>query len=71
MSYFEITKIYMQFTRNTNKSKQSAIIKFTIKIIFLILILFASVILLGKIDFPSPNQKIEKKISNEKFEVIK
>jgi len=57
----------MQFQRNTSIGKLSHIIK----LIVIIFILFLTLILLNKIDFPAPNKKIEKNISNENFKVVK
>ena len=57
----------MQFQRNTSIGKLSHIIK----LIVIIYILFLTLILLNKIDFPAPNKKIEKNISNENFKVVK
>ena len=57
----------MQFQRNTSTGKLSH----TIKLIVIIFILFLTLILLNKIDFPAPNKKIEKNISNENFKVVK
>ena len=45
--------------------------KLLIKIVIIILLLIGSLILINQIDFPSPNKKIEKIISNENFKVIK
>ena len=58
----------MQFSKNTsNASGKSLLIK-----IALILIIFIGVIvLLGKIEFPSPNKDIEKIIPNEKLKIVK
>ena len=61
----------MQFTKKTSSGKLSAIGKFSIKFILLILVLFIGVILISKIDFPAPNKKIEKIIPNENFKNIK
>tara|TARA_B100001123_G_C14967085_1_gene890064 strand:+ start:92 stop:280 length:189 start_codon:yes stop_codon:yes gene_type:complete len=62
----------MQFQRrNSNTGKLSYTIKLLIKLVVILLILFLSIILLNKIDFPSPNKKIEKNISNENFKVVK
>ena len=61
----------MQFTKNTTSGKFSAIGKFLIKVILLVFVLFLGVILISKIDFPAPNKKIEKIISNENFKTIK
>ena len=61
----------MQFQRNTSIGKLSHTIKLLIKLIVIVFILFLTLILLNKIDFPSPNKKIEKNISNETFKVVK
>ena len=61
----------MQFTKKTSSGKLSSIGKFSIKVMLLILVLFLGVILISKIDFPAPNKKIEKIISNENFKTIK
>ena len=61
----------MQFRRNTSTGKLNQTIKFLIKLIVILLILFLTLILLNKIDFPAPNKKIEKIISNENFKVVK
>tara|TARA_B100000579_G_scaffold401775_1_gene384487 strand:- start:1468 stop:1653 length:186 start_codon:yes stop_codon:yes gene_type:complete len=61
----------MQFTRNTSSSKLRDLFKLLIRVILLTIVLFIVVILIGKIDFPAPNKKIEKIISNENFKKIK
>ncbi len=61
----------MQFTKKTSSGKLTAIGKFLIKVILLVFILFLGIILISKVDFPVPNKKIEKIISNEKFKTIK
>tara|TARA_B110000014_G_scaffold260259_1_gene249657 strand:+ start:1023 stop:1208 length:186 start_codon:yes stop_codon:yes gene_type:complete len=61
----------MQFTRNTSGSKFRGLFRLLIKVVLVIITLFIGVILIGKIDFPTPNKKIEKVISNEKFKKIK
>ena len=61
----------MQFRRNTSTGKLSYTIKLLIKLIVVVFILFLTLILLNKIDFPTPNKKIEKNISNENFKVVK
>ena len=61
----------MQFRRNTSTGKLNHTIKFLIKLIVILLILFLTLILLNKIDFPAPNKKIEKNIPNENFKVVK
>ena len=61
----------MQFQRNTSTGKLSHTIKLLIKLIAIVFILFLTLILLNKIDFPAPNKKIEKNIPNENFKVVK
>ena len=61
----------MQFHKKTSGAKYGSSIKLLIKILGLFLILLFSVVLIDKIDFPYPNKKIEKIISNENFKVVK
>ena len=61
----------MQFQRNTSTGKLGHTIKLLIKLIVVVFILFLTLILLNKIDFPAPNKKIEKNIPNENFKVVK
>jgi len=61
----------MQFQRNTSTGKLSHTIKLLIKLIVVVFILFLTLILLSKIDFPAPNKKIEKNIPNENFKIVK
>ena len=58
----------MQFSKNTrNRSSKSLLIK-----IALVLIIFiGAIVILGKIEFPSPNKYIEKIIPNEKLKTVK
>jgi|TARA_B110000027_G_C15833161_1_gene175108 hypothetical protein len=58
----------MQFSKNTSTGTSKS---FLIKMISVLLIIVGAVILLGKIDFPSPNKEIEKIISNENIKIIK
>ena len=58
----------MQFSKNTSTGRRKGII---IKVILFLVIVTGAVILLGKIDFPSPNKEIEKTISNEKLKIVK
>ena len=60
----------MQFEKKTRGST-SSIIKLLIKIILICLVLLIAVILIDKIDFPSPVKKIEKVITNENFKIVK
>ena len=61
----------MQFEKKTRAGSTSAVIKLLIKIILICLVLLLAVILIDRIDFPSPIKKIEKVISNENFEKVK
>jgi|TARA_B110001452_G_C15111523_1_gene387434 hypothetical protein len=57
----------MLLNRNTRVGKSQNIIR----LIVVILILFVAVIFISKIDFPSPNQTIEKILPNENFKIVK
>ena len=61
----------MQFKRNTSIGKYNSVIKFLIKIVLVLLLIFFVIILLNKIDFPSPNKEIEKTIPNENLKIVK
>ncbi len=59
----------MQFIKKT--SSRMSIVGLIVKLSLAILILIGIVFLLNKIDFPSPEKKIEKVIPNENFKIIK
>ena len=61
----------MQFEKKTRTGNLGGIVKLLIKIILVFLVLLIAVILIDRIDFPSPIKKIEKVISNENFKIIK
>tara|TARA_B110001450_G_scaffold223836_1_gene221165 strand:- start:14 stop:199 length:186 start_codon:yes stop_codon:yes gene_type:complete len=61
----------MQFTRYTSKSKSANYLKILLKVSLLVMIIFGVVTILNKIDFPSPNKKIEKTIPNENLKIVK
>ena len=61
----------MQFQKKTSGSTLGTLVKFLIKLLALILVVFIAIILIDRINFPSPNKKIEKTIPNENFKVIK
>ena len=61
----------MQLQRKTSIGKLSGAIKILIKVCLVFLLVFILVIFVDKIDFPSPNKKIEKNIPNENFKTIK
>ena len=58
----------MQFSKNTSTGISKS---FLIKTTLVLVVIISTVILLGKIDFPSPNKEIEKIISNEKLKIVK
>ena len=58
----------MQFSKNTSTGTSKG---FLIKTTFVLIIIIGAVILLSKIDFPSPNKEIEKIIPNEKHKIVK
>ena len=61
----------MQFQRNTSISKSNVLIKIIIKVVFVFLLFFITIVLFDKIDFPSPNKAIEKIIPNENLKIVK
>ena len=61
----------MQLQRKTSFGKLNGVIKILIKVCLVLLLVFISVILVDKIDFPSPNKKIEKIIPNENLKIVK
>ena len=61
----------MQLQKNTSISKLSGLTKILIKTALVFLVIFIVSILIDKIDFPSPNKKIEKIIPNENLKIIK
>tara|TARA_Y100000590_G_scaffold417220_1_gene516743 strand:- start:102 stop:287 length:186 start_codon:yes stop_codon:yes gene_type:complete len=61
----------MQFSKKTRSGPLSTLGKLLIKFILFILGLMALLVLVDRIDFPSPNKKIEKIIPNENLKVIK
>ena len=64
-------KRYMQLQKKTSIGKLNGVVKILIKVCLVLLLVFISVILVDKIDFPSPNEKIEKIIPNENLKIIK
>ncbi len=61
----------MQFEKKTRIGSTKGIIGILIKIILVFLLLGISIILIDRINFPSPIKKIEKKIPNENFKIVK
>ena len=58
----------MQLSKNTSTGTSKSLL---IKMTLVLIIIIGVVILLGKIEFPSPNKEIEKIIPNEKLKIIK
>ena len=61
----------MQFEKKTRIGSTSGVIKILIKIILFLVVLSIVVILVDRINFPSPIKKIEQIISNENFKIVK
>ena len=61
----------MQFQKKTSAVKSKKVIRLLINFLFLLVGIFLLVVLIDRINFPYPNKKIEKIISNESFKVIK
>ena len=61
----------MQLQRKTSIGKLNGVIKILIKVCLVLLLVFISVTLVDKINFPSPNKKIEKIIPNEDLKIVK
>ena len=61
----------MQFQKKTRAGNLGLFGKTFIKVLIILLALYILLILVDKIDFPSPNKLIEKKIPNENFKIIK
>ena len=61
----------MQFIKNTSKGRLEYLGKFLIKVVIIVFVIFLAIVVVSKIDFPAPNKKIEKVISNENFKTIK
>ena len=58
----------MEFSKNTSIGSSKSLL---IKIALVLIIFIGAIILLGKIEFPSPNKDIEKIIPNEKLKIVK
>ncbi len=61
----------MEFQRKNNNSIIAKLRGPIVKIAFILIIIVGFIYALGSIDFPAPNKKIEKIISNENFKIIK
>ena len=58
----------MQFSKNTSSGSSKSLL---IKIVLVLIIFIGAIVLLEKIEFPSPNKDIKKIISNEKLKIVK
>jgi|TARA_B110001450_G_scaffold191580_1_gene179765 hypothetical protein len=61
----------MQFSKNTRMSSRGTSVGFFIKVILILFVIIGAIIVLSKVDFPSPSKKIEKIIPNEKLKIVK
>ena len=61
----------MQFEKKTTIGNPKGIFAILIKILLASVVLVIAIILIDRIDFPSPMKKIEKVISNENFKIVK
>tara|TARA_B100000780_G_scaffold185370_1_gene130179 strand:+ start:1281 stop:1457 length:177 start_codon:yes stop_codon:yes gene_type:complete len=58
----------MLLSKNTSDSRNK---KLFFKVFLILIIIIGTIILLGKVEFPSPNKDIEKIIPNEKLKIVK
>ena len=58
----------MQFSKNTSSGSSKNLL---IKIALVLIIFIGAIVLLDKIEFPSPNKDIESVIPNEKLKIVK
>ena len=61
----------MQFEKKTTIGNPKGIFGILIKILLALVVLVIAIILIDRIDFPSPIKKIEKVIPNENFKIVK
>ncbi len=61
----------MQFEKKTRIGSAKGILGILIKLIFVLLILTITIVLIDRINFPTPIKKIEKVIPNENFKIVK
>ena len=61
----------MQFEKKTRIGSSKGIFGILIKIILVFILFAVVIILIDRIDFPSPVKKIEKIIPNENFKIVK
>ena len=58
----------MELSRNTSSTSAKGLV---IKVVVILIIVIGAIVLLGKIELPSPNNDIEKIIPNEKLKIVK
>ena len=61
----------MQLQKNTSIGKFNSVIKILIKAAIIFIVFFISIVLIDKIDFPSPYKEIKKIIPNENLKIVK
>ena len=61
----------MEFQRKNNNSIIGKLRGPIVKLSLILIILVGLIYVLGSIDFPAPNKKIEKIIPNENFKIVK
>ena len=61
----------MQFEKKTRIGSTRGLLGILMKVIIVLLILSITIILVDRINFPTPIKKIEKVISNENFKIVK
>ena len=61
----------MQLSKITSDRSNRSLLSFFFKAILILIIIVGSIVMLGKIDFPSPSKEIEKFIPNEKLKIVK
>ena len=59
----------MQFVKKTSLRRNILSLVFKLALVFIVIL--GVIFLLNKIEYPSPNKKIEKIIPNENFKIIK
>jgi len=61
----------MQFYKKTSIGSSINPLKIIIKVVVVLAIVYGILLVVSKINFPSPNQLIEKKIPQENLKIVK
>ena len=61
----------MQFEKKTRIGNPKGIFGILIKIVLVIFVISIAIVLIDRINFPSPIKKIEQIIKNENFKIVK